>query len=494
MKLCEMCLGMRYDCLKGAMGTEIQGIAYDSRKVEKGSVFVCLTGAESDGHDYIPEAVNRGAAALVIEQAGKAALVPEGVTVLLVLSAREALAHLSAAFFGYPDRKLTMIGITGTNGKTTTACMIREILERAGKKTGMIGTMGAWIGDAVTPLKNTTPESYEIHRLLAEMVKEGCQCAVMEVSSQSLKWKRTAGILFDYGVFTNLSRDHISPLEHHSFEEYLSCKSLLFQQCRVGVVNRDDPWCRRILENHTCQVKTFSAMPLKHERESVDLQAVSACLFQNRKELGVEFYVRGIMGGKAQLSMPGRFFVYNGLAAMLVCRLIGIKETAILNGLKQVQVKGRMERIRTGKEYEMIIDYAHNRVSVEKSLDALLQYHPHRLLCVFGCGGNRAKDRRYAVGEIAGRLADCCVLTCDNPRYESVESINEDIKEGIRKSRGSYVEINDRKEAIDYCMKQAKKGDMILLLGKGHEDYQEITGTRYYFDEREVVREILEKK
>lgn len=325
-------------------------------------------------------------------------------------------------------------------------------------------------------------------------MRAGCRYAVMEVSSQGLKLGRTAGIMFDFGVFTNLSQDHISLAEHHSFEEYLTCKSLLFRQCRVGVLNRDDPYCRKILENHTCRVRFFSALPLKYKKEAVDLQAVSACLVQEQGKLGVEFYVKGALEGKTRILMPGRFFVYNALAAMLVCRLMGIGETVILEGLSRVRVRGRMEHLTIGREYEMVIDYAHNRASTEKSLNALLQYRPGRLMCVFGCGGNRAKDRRYAMGEIVGRLADCCVLTCDNPRYESLETINEDIKEGIKKSRGTCVEINDREEAIAYCMRRAKKGDMIVLLGKGHEDYQEIQGTRYHFDEREAVQRILKRE
>lgn len=355
-----------------------------------------------------------------------------------------------------------------------------------------MGTLGVITGGGRTGTRNTTPESYEIHRLLREMVSAGCEYVVMEVSSQGLKLGRTAGIVFDYGVFTNLSQDHISPAEHHSFEEYLACKSLLFRQCRVGVLNRDDPHCRKLLENHTCQTRFFSALPLKYSRETVDLQAVSACLVQDEGNLGVEFYVRGLLEGMAKILMPGRFFVYNALAAMLVCRLAGIDGTVILNGLKQVRVRGRMEHLQIGRDYKIVIDYAHNRVSTEKSLNALLQYRPRRLLCVFGCGGNRARDRRFAMGEIVGKLADCCILTCDNPRYESVEAINEDIKEGIRKSQGTCIVINDREEAIAYCMRRAKKGDMIVLLGKGHEDYQEIRGTRYHFDEREAVQRILE--
>lgn len=494
MKLHEICTEVPYKCLKGSAEIEIRGIAYDSRKSMAGTVFVCLAGAAADGHDYIMEAVKRGALAVVVETAKKADLVPEGITVLLVASTREALAHMSAAFFGYPAKRLTMIGITGTNGKTTTACMIWEILKMAGTEAGLIGTMGVFIGGTRIETRNTTPESYEIHRLLAKMVRAGCRYAVMEVSSQGLKLGRTAGIMFDFGVFTNLSQDHISLAEHHSFEEYLTCKSLLFRQCRVGVLNRDDPYCRKVLENHTCQVRFFSALPLKYKKEAVDLQAVSACLVQEQGKLGVEFYVKGALEGKTRILMPGRFFVYNALAAMLVCRLMGIGETVILEGLGRVRVRGRMEHLPIGREYEMVIDYAHNRTSTEKSLNALLQYRPGRLMCVFGCGGNRAKDRRYAMGEIVGRLADCCVLTCDNPRYESVETINEDIKEGIKKSQGTWVEINDREEAIAYCMRRAKKGDMIVLLGKGHEDYQEIQGTRYHFDEREAVQRILRRE
>lgn len=487
MKLRKICEEIEYTLLQGSLETEVRDIIYDSRKIAPETMFVCMVGAVTDGHKYIPDAVEKGASVIVLEKEEETAQIPENITVLKVASARLALALMSAALFDHPARKLVTIGLTGTKGKTTTTYMIKKVLEMAGKKVGLIGTIGAMIGEEHLPSKNTTPESYELHRMFAAMVEAGCEYVVMEVSSQGLKLDRTAGILFDYGIFTNLSPDHIGPAEHASFEEYMECKSLLFRQCRIGIVNADDEHVDGILKGHTCEVKTFSA-----EREA-DLMASDIGFINEDGRLGMHFNVTGCMDCQAKVHIPGRFSVYNSMVTMLVCHLAGISDEAILEGLSKVQVKGRVEMLPVSKDYTLIIDYAHNEVSTRSVLTTLMEYHPKRLICVYGGGGNRSKLRRYDMGEVTGEMADLCVLTCDNPRDEEIRDINNDIKVGLARSNGKYIEIDDRKEAIAYCMKNAKPGDMIVLLGKGHEDYQEIKGVKYHFDEREAVAEILDE-
>lgn len=487
MKLSKICEKIEYTLLQGSLETEVRDIIYDSRKIAPETMFVCMVGAVTDGHKYIPDAVEKGASVIVLEREEEAAQIPENITVLKVASARLALALMSAALFDHPARKLVTIGLTGTKGKTTTTYMIKKVLEMAGKKVGLIGTIGAMIGEEHLPSKNTTPESYELHRMFAAMVEAGCEYVVMEVSSQGLKLDRTAGILFDYGIFTNLSPDHIGPAEHASFEEYMECKSLLFRQCRIGIVNADDEHVEGILKGHTCEVKTFST-----EKEA-DLMASDIGFINEDGKLGMHFKVSGCMDCQAKVHIPGRFSVYNSMVTMLVCHLAGISDEAILEGLSKVQVKGRVEMLPVSKDYTLIIDYAHNEVSTRSVLTTLMEYHPKRLICVYGGGGNRSKLRRYDMGEVTGEMADLCVLTCDNPRDEEIRDINNDIKVGLARSNGKYIEIDDRKEAIAYCMKNAKPGDMIVLLGKGHEDYQEIKGVKYHFDEREAVAEILDE-
>lgn len=487
MKLSKICEEIEYTLLQGRLETEVRDVIYDSRKIAPETMFVCMVGAVTDGHKYIPDAIDKGASVIVLEREEEAAQIPENITVLKVASARLALALMSAALFDHPARKLVTIGLTGTKGKTTTTYMIKKVLEMAGKKVGLIGTIGAMIGEEHLPSKNTTPESYELHRMFAAMVEAGCEYVVMEVSSQGLKLDRTAGILFDYGIFTNLSPDHIGPAEHASFEEYMECKSLLFRQCRIGIVNADDEHVDGILKGHTCEVKTFSA-----EREA-DLMASDIGFINEDGKLGMHFKVSGCMDCQAKVHIPGRFSVYNSMVTMLVCHLAGISDEAILEGLSKVQVKGRVEMLPVSKDYTLIIDYAHNEVSTRSVLTTLMEYHPKRLICVYGGGGNRSKLRRYDMGEVTGEMADLCVLTCDNPRDEEIRDINNDIKVGLARSNGKYIEIDDRKEAIAYCMKNAEPGDMIVLLGKGHEDYQEIKGVKYHFDEREAVAEILDE-
>ena len=484
MKLEKLLEKLDYTLEAGCLDTEITSLEYDSRKVGKGSLFVCLTGFRADGHAYASSAVAAGAAALVVERAVN---VPDGVSVIRVKDSRYALALLSAAWFGHPAEKMTVIGLTGTKGKTTTAHMVKAILEAAGHKVGMIGTVGAVIGKELLTTKNTTPESYELHSLFARMVDAGCSHVVMEASSQGFKLHRTAGIHFDVGVFLNLSPDHIGEGEHASFEEYRDCKAMLFSQCKKGLVNVDDAHWQAVTANALCPMTTMS----------VDGKAdyVAAEVKELRQEgfLGSEFALSGALNGRFVLNMPGTFNVSNALAALAAAHMVGVDAAAIAQGLRTVSVKGRTQILNTSGYYTLLIDYAHNAVSMENLLTMLRSYKPGRLICLFGGGGNRARARRWDMGEISGKYADLTVLTMDNPRDEEVEAINEDIKIGLAKHNGAYISIPDRADAIRWVMDNAKEGDIIALIGKGHEEYQEIKGVKHFFSEEQVVREHLKQ-
>lgn len=484
MKLNKICEKVEYELLQGQPDTEVADIIYDSRKITAGTMFVCMVGAVTDGHKYIPDAIEKGASVIVVERYEEAEQIPENIAVVKVKSARRSLALMSAAYFDYPAEKLTTVGLTGTKGKTTTTYIIRDVLRQAGKKVGLIGTIEIIIGDESIPAKNTTPESYEIHKNMAQMVEAGCEYVVMEVSSQAFKLDRIAGLMFDYGVFTNMSPDHIGPAEHASFEEYLLCKSMLFRQCRVGILNIDDEHTQDILRGHTCKVVTFSA------KQDADLRASDIEFLNEDGVLGMSFKTTGLLDCAAKIHIPGYFSVYNALTTMAVCQQLTVAQEDILAGLADVQVKGRVEMIPVSKDFTVIIDYAHNAVSTRSVLETLRQYNPPRLVAIFGCGGNRSKVRRYDIGEVAGELADLCIITSDNPRFEKVSDINNDIKVGLAKSNGNYIEIEDRKKALEYAITHAQKGDMIITLGKGHEDYLEIEGKKYHFSEHEVIQKI----
>ena len=489
MKISESLSKLSYTLLAGDRDASVREVVYDSRKAVPDGVFVCMKGSRRDSHDYIPQVLEAGVTVLVVEKELEdlPCALPEGVTVFKVDNAREALAHLSAARFGYPARKLTCIGVTGTKGKTTTTYMIKAILEAAGKKAGLIGTAGAVIGDRTWPTINTTPESYELHQYFAKMVEEGCEYMIMEVSSQGLKMHRVDGISFDYGIFTNISRDHIGPDEHADFDEYLSCKSRLLDLCGVGLVNRDDEHFQEITKGRTCKIRTYSL------DNPADFRASDIRYVREPDFVGLEFLVGGQANLDVKVNIPGRFNVYNAMAAVCLCGLLKLPPEAICHGLEHIYVNGRMEIVHTSAKFTVIVDYAHNAVSMESLLNTLRDYHPRRLVCVFGCGGNRSKDRRYSMGEIGGKLADLCVVTSDNSRYEKPEDIIADIRGSIEKTGGAYVEIPDRREAIQYSITHAQPGDMIAVIGKGHEDYQEVNGIRHPFLDRQAIKEIINK-
>lgn len=484
-KLSYLLEKLSFECVQGNIEKDITAVCYDSRKVTVGSLFICIEGANFDGHSVAFEMVEKGAACLVVSKDVK---IPadSDVTVIRVEDTRYAMAFISAAFFNHPAEKMKVIGITGTKGKTTTTYMVRSILENAGMKVGLVGTIETIIGNKRIPALNTTPESYVLQEYFAGMVEEGCDAVVMEVSSQGLMMHRTQGFVFDLGIFTNLEPDHIGPNEHESFEEYMACKGLLFKQCRVGIVNVDDKHVDELLAGHTCEVETYGF------GAHADLRAENVELYRENGELGVKFTVSGKLNAEVKVPSPGRFSVYNALTAIAICRHFDVNEERMKEALLKAHVKGRIEMIPVSSEFSLMIDYAHNAMALESLLTTLKEYNPGRLVCLFGCGGNRSKLRRYEMGEVSGRLADLTIITSDNPRFEKPEDIIADIRTGIEKTEGSYVEIVNRKDAIAYAIQNGKPGDIIVLAGKGHEDYQEIEGKKYPMDERILIREVLE--
>ena len=474
---------LNYDIINGSINVEVNNLIYDSRKIVEGDVFVCITGAVSDGHSYIDEVVDKGALALIVERDIDIKAEYGNVTIVKVPDTRYALALMSAAYFGYPAEKLFTIGITGTKGKTTTSYMVRNILEACNIKTGLIGTIETIIGDEHIKSSNTTPESYMIQYYFDKMVKAGCKCVVMEVSSQALMLHRTAGIMFDIGVFTNLEPDHIGPNEHASFEEYLQCKSLLFKQCVTGIVNIDDEHTEKVTENCTCKLETYGF------GEKALFRATDVT-YENKGGTIATTYKLGDM--QVELLMPGKFSVYNSMCAIAVTRHLNVEESLLKKALKEVRVAGRVETVNVYSDYIVLIDYAHNAMSLMSLLTTLKEYDPTRIVCLFGCGGNRSKLRRYEMGEISGKMADYTIITSDNPRFEEPEDIMNDIETGIKKTTGEYIKIPDRGEAVKYALQNAKAGDIIVLAGKGHEDYQEIKGVKYHQTDRELVEKAVE--
>ncbi len=494
MKLEKLLEGFNYELTAGNTGKilsagdiDVKNVVNDNRKIEEGSLFICIKGANFDGHSCAKEAADKKASAIVAET--EVELFDDcTIPVVRVDSTRYAMAFISAAFFDHPADKLTTIGITGTKGKTTTTYLIRSMLENAGHKVGLIGTIEVIIGDEHIHSENTTPESYNLQEYMAKMVDAGCDTVVMEVSSQGLMLHRSQGFVFDFGIFTNIEPDHIGPNEHKDFDEYMHCKGLLFRQCKVGICNGDDIHTDDILEGHTCEVETYGF------NKDVDLRAINLAYIHKPGNLGVFFDTEGLINMHAEITNPGKFSVYNALCAIAVARHMGCSSDEIAPALKEAKVKGRIEMVRVSDDFTLIIDYAHNAMALKSLLTTLRDYRPNRLICLFGCGGNRSKLRRYDMGEVSGKYADFTIITSDNPRFEEPEDIINDIETGIKKTDGKFIKITDRKEAIAYAIDHGEQGDIIVLAGKGHEDYQEIKGVKYHMDERELIRDILDER
>lgn len=487
MKLSELLPQVEYAVLSGSVETDVSGLCCDSRKAGPGSLFVALPGARADGRAFIPAAVAQGATAIIAEGPAE---VPEGVTLLQVPDARIALAHVSAAWYGYPARRLTIIGITGTKGKTTTAYILRSILTAAGYRTGMIGTVGTFIGDEmICDARNTTPESIELHQRFARMLEAGVTHVVMEVSSQAMKLHRVAGIRFHVALFLNLSPDHIGEAEHADFNEYRACKAALFAQCRRAVGNRDDEnWPIMQARTHNgCPTTTFGF------RAGATVRGLDVKPLRTEAMLGSLFTVEGVAEPYC-LSLPGTFNVSDALGAIAVSQALGIPSRAIRTGLERTVVRGRTEVYpHSGGDYTVVIDYAHNDVSFKSLLTTLRAYEPSRIIVVFGAGGDRPKMRRADMAREAARYADYAIITMDNPRSERVEDICADITAALEGKIPSE-EIYDRRQAIFRALDLAQPGDIVALLGKGHEEYFEINGVRSHFSELEVLDEYFSAK
>lgn len=484
MKLSKLLERMKYTVLEGGE-CEITGFSYDSRKVKTGDIFVCIKGAVFDGHDKADEVLMKGAACIVIEKdVREDILTNSDASIILVDDTRLALAQLSAAWFGYPAEKLTTIGITGTKGKTTTTYMVKNSLEACDIKCGLIGTIETIIGNEKIPAVNTTPESYVVQETFDKMVKAGITHVVMEVSSQGLMLHRVGGFTFDFGVFTNLEKDHIGPNEHKDFEDYANCKAMLFKQCKVGIFNVDDDGALRMMKDATCKVETFGT------NKGADLRAKDMELFQEKGIVGIKYNIAARKDYPVVVNVPGKFSLYNSLCAIAICKHFVKDITEVITALRTVSVKGRSELVPVSDKFSVMVDYAHNAMSLESLLTAIREYNPKRIVCLFGCGGNRSRDRRFEMGEVSSSLADFTIVTSDNPRNEEPAAIIEDILVGVKRGGGEYMVIEDRKEAIGYALQFAKEGDIVIVAGKGHEDYQEIKGVKHHFDDREVIEEL----
>lgn len=483
MRLRELLKDVEYKLVQGDLELEISDIAYDSRKVKDGTAFVAMKGFRVDGHDYVGTAIENGARCIVVEDDVD---VSSDITVIKLSNTRTDLSKLSRTLFGYPDKEMTTVAITGTKGKTTISTMIKKILDDCGNDAGLIGTMGVFYKDKFYHTMNTSPESYDVFKYMREMLDNGVRYLVMEISSQSLKLKRWSNVIFDYAVFTNLSLDHVGKDEHDSFEEYKYCKSLLFKQCKTGIFNIDSEYAKEMIESCVGDVITYG----KDKKANYVIGGATNKL--SGGFVGIELDINGKINDKFRVSIPGLFTAYNACSAIVVCSLLGIDINNIKKSLENVSVMGRMESINISNKFSVLIDYAYQGIAMENVLSTIKESNPKRIVTVFGCGGNRSRQRRFDCGEVSGKYSDLSILTADNPRYENNDDIIKDILVGMNKTDGKYIIINDRREAIKEAIVNAHEGDIILILGKGHETYQEIEGVRYPFDERVVIREIVD--
>ena len=471
--------------LQGNLDVEVSKICYDSKKAEAGVVFVCVQGTLQDGHDFVEDAIQNGATAVLCS---KALICQDGVTVIQTEDCRKALSMMSSAFYQNPASKLKLIGITGTKGKTSTAFMIRSILQKADIGCGLIGTVMVDTGLRQIDSSQTTPSPLELHQYLWEMLESGYQWAVMEVSSQALKQHRVDGIQFDIGIFTNAEEDHIGPLEHESFDEYLSWKSLLFKQSKIGIVNGDDPYCNDILDAHCCErVETFGM------NKELDFYGENLSYIRLEDRFAVEFQTKGLYNIKLVIGGVGVFSAYNAMAAVLAAKEVGVSDLNLQQALTDFVVPGRQEMIFTGFGGIVLVDYAHNGMSLTALLQELRRYNPKKITCVFGCGGQRDRNRRFQMGEAAAKYADFSVITSDNPRNESPTDIISDIINRMEFFHGNYSVLEDRHEAIAFAVRKSIPGEVVVIAGKGHENYQLIGNRKLHFDDREEVRNTIEK-
>lgn len=489
MNLKKTLLGLEGLKAKGNLDIEITGIENNAGRVQKGNMFVAIKGSVADGHDYIDEAISNGAKVIMIEQGCdiKKIKIQEDITIIMAPNTRIALAITSSNFYDNPSKKFKLIGITGTLGKTTTTFMIKEILEKAGNNVGLIGTVATYInGEKILDNERTTPDSLELQRTFAKMVEKNVKYVVMEVSSQSLKLHRVDNCDFDIVAFTNFSEDHISPKEHANMEEYFQEKLKLFKMCKTGFTNGDDLYGSQIPGLFPeSNIKTFGIDNFSNFMAR-DITVDNSY---------VDFRTKvGDKNERVKVGIPGRFSVYNALLAIAITRKLEVDPQIIKKALADIKVPGRCEIIDNNKNITIMIDYAHNPKSLEMILKMAKKYTAGKIICVFGCGGDRDKNKRAIMGEISGKIADYTIITSDNPRTEEPEQIIKDIEEGIKRETKDYTIVVDRKEAIKKAIEISHKRDMIIVAGKGHEMYQEVNGEKNPFNEREIIEKIINKK
>lgn len=486
MKLSQILSGVTF---QGEVPSEIEikDIAYDSRKCGEGILFVCLVGAFTDGHKYAMSAYEKGSRVFLCQ---KEINLPEDAIIITVENTRSTLAKISCNFFSNPSKDIKVIGITGTKGKTTSAHLIKFVLEAGGIKTGIIGTVGAFYGNRSIPTVNTTPESYEIQKMLREMADGGCKAVAMEVSSLGLKHHRVEGTRFSYGVFINLYPDHIGTNEHDSFEEYAYWKSQLFPMCDKAIVNIDDPFSSTIIENCQGKIITYGY------DSGADYVLENAHKVKNGNLLSVAFDMKSYDKEKSfTVALPGEFNAHNALIAVALGEELGVKDEDISKGLTDVFVRGRGELVRESEDVTIIIDYAHNGISLKSIIDTAKQYHHNKIITLFGSVGGRTECRREELGTVSGKMSDFTVITSDDPDYEDPQKICDEIADFCQKAGGDYIVIPDRAKAINYAVKKAQRGDILILAGKGHEQYMKINGKKVPFSERdEVLKALKEKK
>lgn len=478
MRLKELLKGIDYIRIEGVQDIGIEDLYYDSREVTPNSLFFCIKGLTVDGHDFAPQAVAKGAKVLVLERDVD---VDGDITKVFVPNSKTAMAYMAKNFYRNPTKDINFIGVTGTNGKTTVTYLVKSILEKAGQKVGLIGTISNMIGDRKMPSKFTTPESLELQKLLREMADENVDSVVMEVSSHSLALGRVEGCEYDIGVFTNLSQDHLD--FHANMEEYRDAKAKLFTQSKLAIINEDDKNGRWIKKRVPTKVFTYGIY------KDADIYARELEI----TDRGVAFHLHTPSGSiPINLAIPGIFSIYNGLAAASICYNLGISLEIIAQGLQEVKgVDGRFELLDTGTDYSVILDYAHTPDGLENILTTAREFAKGRIITLFGCGGDRDHSKRPIMGEIAGKYSDLCIITSDNPRSEDPMDIIKDIVPGIEKTGCDYTIIENRREAIEYALAQAQKDDIVILAGKGHETYQILKDKTIPFDEKQIVAEIL---
>lgn len=478
---------MDFSRLQGEMDREVSHIAYHSENTGPGTMFVCIEGADFDGHTFAKEAVRKGSVVLLCSKplsfAGE-------VTIIQVEDCRRTMAEIAARFYGYPSKKLILVGVTGTKGKTSVSWMLQDIFVRSGIPCGLIGTIKNDTGKTKEPSGQTTPESLDLHRMLRDMADCGCKAAVIEVSSQALKQSRVHGLNFDLAIVTGVEQDHISPREHADFGEYLYWKSRLLHQCRRAVINGDSPYLKILLGGRDWGKEECLTYALE---EPGDLWVKDYEFVRIPGKLGVEFQTKGRYNIKLVIGAPGRFSLYNGLAVILAAKTLKLPDEAIRKALMEVQIPGRQEIFALDYNRWIMVDYAHNGVALETLLSSLRAYHPIRLTCIFGCGGQRDPARRFDMGKAAAEHADFSIITADNPRKESLDSIIRDIIKGMGSSYGSYKVIRDRQEAIEHGIRNCREGEMVVIAGKGHETTQILGDRTIHFDDREMVQASIEK-